>query len=45
MAGYLGPHGSVMAVDIETGATLEPGTQRKLFQPATDEPGFDWPVR
>ena len=37
---YLGPHGSVMSVDIRAGSDLEFGTPRQLFQPAMADPGF-----
>ena len=37
---YLGPHAAVMAVEMPKGPHVEPGTPRKLFQPAMDDPGF-----
>jgi Tol biopolymer transport system component len=37
---YLGPHATVMAVDMPKGPHLEPGAPRKLFEPAMDDPGF-----
>ena len=36
----MGPHATVMAVDMPKGPHSEPGTPRQLFQPAMDDPGF-----
>jgi len=39
---YLAPDGTLMAVDINAGATLEPGNPRKLFSTSLDVlPAFD----